>query len=147
MFYTNSVLFFPFIWYFFLELYNNKENISWFFTEAHVSRSPSPCIYFSVSHKCDLWIHRQAESSCKLDKIKHGIIQNISSTLNETQKILSFKNNGKELENLWSYRKFGFTKKFEKQRFLPYFLKKITHKTEDWPNKDIQKEQTLPKLY
>lgn len=80
-------------------------------------------------------------------KIKYGIIQNISSTFNEAQKILSFKNNGKELENLWSYRKFSFTKMFEKQQFLPYFFKKLTHKTEDCPDKDVQKEQTLSKLY
>jgi hypothetical protein len=31
---------------------------------------------------------------------------------------------------------------FEKQKILPNFLKDLMHKTEDWWNKDVQKEQT-----
>ena len=88
------------------------------------------------------WVQWQEELLCNLDKIKYEIIQNISSTLSEAQKILSSEDNGKELENLRSYRKFSFTKMFEKQKILPNFLKDLMHKTEDWWNKDVQKEQT-----
>lgn len=64
----------------------------------------------------------------RLDSFKYGIIQNISSTLNEAQKIpLSKKIIGRNQKTTEITESYVLQKMFEKERFLSYIFKKLMH--------------------